>query len=119
MLTHTVIGEIKGSEKPDEIIVVGGHLDSWDLGDGSHDDGAGIVQSMEVLRIFKSLNYIPKRTIRVVLFANEENGLRVEINMLKLQNSKMKNIFLPLNLMREVLLQEELVLIHLIRNLNP
>ena len=76
VLTHTVIGEIKGSEKPDEIIVVGGHLDSWDLGDGSHDDGAGIVQSMEVLRIFKSLNYIPKRTIRVVLFANEENGLR-------------------------------------------
>ena len=76
VLTHTVIGEIKGSEKPDEIIVVGGHLDSWDLGDGSHDDGAGIVQSMEVIRIFKSLNYIPKRTIRVVLFANEENGLR-------------------------------------------
>ena len=76
VLNHTVIGEIKGSEKPDEIIVVGGHLDSWDLGDGSHDDGAGIVQSMEVLRIFKSLNYLPKRTIRVVLFANEENGLR-------------------------------------------
>ena len=76
VLTHTVIGEIKGSEKPDEIIVVGGHLDSWDLGDGSHDDGSGIVQSMEVLRIFKSLNYTPKRTIRVVLFANEENGLR-------------------------------------------
>ena len=76
VLTHTVIGEIKGSEKPDEIIVVGGHLDSWDLGDGSHDNGAGIVHSMEVLRIFKSLNYIPKRTIRVVLFANEENGLR-------------------------------------------
>ena len=76
VLTHTVIGEIKGSEKPYEIIVVGGHLDSWDLGDGSHDDGSGIVQSMEVLRIFKSLNYTPKRTIRVVLFANEENGLR-------------------------------------------
>jgi len=76
VLTHSVIGEIRGSEKPNEIIVIGGHLDSWDLGDGSHDDGAGIVQSMEVLRIFKSLNYIPKRTIRVVLFANEENGLR-------------------------------------------
>ena len=76
VLTHSVIGEIKGSEKPDEIILVGGHLDSWDLGDGSHDDGAGIVQSMEVLRIFKSLNYEPKRTIRVVMFANEENGLR-------------------------------------------
>ena len=76
VLTHTVIGEIKGSQKPEEIILVGGHLDTWDLGDGSHDDGAGIVQSMEVLRIFKSLNYKPKRTIRVVLFANEENGLR-------------------------------------------
>ena len=63
VLTHTVIGEIKGSQKPEEIIVVGGHLDTWDLGDGSHDDGAGIVQSMEVLRIFKSLNYKPKRTI--------------------------------------------------------
>ena len=76
VLTHSVIGEIKGSKKPEEIIVVGGHLDSWDLGDGSHDDGAGIVQAMEVLRIFKNLNYVPKRTIRIVLFANEENGLR-------------------------------------------
>ena len=76
VLTHSVIGEIKGSKKPEEIIVVGGHLDSWDLGDGSHDDGAGIVQSMEVLRIFKNLNYVPNRTIRIVLFANEENGLR-------------------------------------------
>ena len=76
VLSYNVIGQIDGSERSDEIIVVGGHLDSWDLGDGSHDDGAGIVQSMEVLRILKSLNYKPKRTIRVVLFANEENGLR-------------------------------------------
>ena len=76
VLSHNVIAQINGSEKPDEIIVIGGHLDSWDLGDGSHDDGAGIVQSMEVLRILKDLNYSPKRTIRVVLFANEENGLR-------------------------------------------
>ena len=74
--SHNVIGEIKGSKYPNEIIVVGGHLDSWDLGDGAHDDGAGIVQSMEVLRIFKNLNYQPKRTIRVVLYMNEENGLR-------------------------------------------
>lgn len=74
--SHNVIGEIKGSEFPDEIIVVGGHLDSWDLGDGAHDDGAGIVQSMEVLRLFKQMNYQPKRTIRVVLYMNEENGLR-------------------------------------------
>ena len=76
VLSHNVIGEIIGSEFPNEIIVVGGHLDSWDLGDGSHDDGAGIVQSMEVLNIFKKINYIPKRTIRVVLYMNEENGVR-------------------------------------------
>ena len=74
--SFNVIGEIKGSTHPDEIIVVGGHLDSWDLGDGSHDDGAGCVQSMEVLRLLKSSGYKPKRTIRVVLFMNEENGLR-------------------------------------------
>ncbi|TMM53203.1 M20/M25/M40 family metallo-hydrolase [Maribacter algarum] len=74
--SYNVIGEIKGSTNPDEIIVVGGHLDSWDLGDGSHDDGAGCVQSMEVLRILKKTGYKPKRTIRAVLFMNEENGLR-------------------------------------------
>ena len=73
--SYNVIGEIAGSKFPDEIMVVGGHLDSWDLGDGSHDDGAGIVQSMEVLRLFKELKIRPKRTLRVVLFANEENGL--------------------------------------------
>lgn len=74
--SHNVIGEITGSEYPEEIIVVGGHLDSWDLGDGSHDDGAGVVQSMEVLRLFKKSGMRPKRTLRVVLFMNEENGLR-------------------------------------------
>jgi len=74
--SYNVIGEIKGSEYPDEVLVVGGHLDSWDLGDGSHDDGAGCVQSMEVLRLIKETGYKPKRTIRVVLFMNEENGLR-------------------------------------------
>jgi len=74
--SYNVIGEIKGSTHPDEIMVVGGHLDSWDLGDGSHDDGAGCVQSIEVLRILKKTGYKPKRTIRAVLFMNEENGLR-------------------------------------------
>ena len=74
--SYNVIGEITGSEYPDEVMVVGGHLDSWDLGDGSHDDGAGVVQSMEVLRLMKETGYTPKRTIRVVLFMNEENGLR-------------------------------------------
>ena len=74
--SFNVIAEIKGSEFPDEIILVGGHLDSWDIGDGSHDDGAGIVQSMDVLNIFKEIDYELKRTLRVVLFMNEENGLR-------------------------------------------
>nr|WP_242923814.1 M20/M25/M40 family metallo-hydrolase [Pontibacter liquoris] len=74
--SYNVIGEIKGSEKPEEIIVVGGHLDSWDLAEGAHDDGTGIVQSMEVLRLIKKLGIKPKRTIRAVMFMNEENGLR-------------------------------------------
>jgi carboxypeptidase Q len=74
--SFNVIGEIRGSEYPDEIIVVGGHLDSWDLGQGAHDDGAGCVQSIEVLRLFKQMGYKPKRTIRAVMFMNEENGLR-------------------------------------------
>lgn len=76
VLSHNVVGEIKGSQYPDQYIVVGGHLDSWDVGQGAHDDGAGCVQAMEVLRIFKDLNYQPKHTIRVVLFMNEENGTK-------------------------------------------
>lgn len=74
--SYNVIGEITGSEFPKEYILIGGHLDSWDLGDGAHDDGAGVVQSMEVLRLMKVMNIKPKRSIRVVLFMNEENGLR-------------------------------------------
>ena len=73
---HNVIGELTGSEFPNEIITVGGHLDSWDNCEGAHDDGAGCVQTIEILRAFKALGYKPKRTIRFVLFANEENGLR-------------------------------------------
>lgn len=75
-LSYNVIGEIRGSEHPDEIILVGGHLDSWDIGEGAHDDGAGCVQAMDILQLMKRLNYQPKRTIRCVLFMNEENGLR-------------------------------------------
>ncbi len=75
-LSYNVIGEITGSEFPNEYIVVSGHLDSWDLGQGAHDDGAGCVQSIEVLRMFKNLEIRPKRTLRAVLFMNEENGLR-------------------------------------------
>ena len=76
VLSYNVIGEITGSVHPEKIMTVGGHLDSWDLADGSHDDGAGVVQSMAVLECFKKLNYKPKNTIRVVLFMNEENGGR-------------------------------------------
>jgi Zn-dependent M28 family amino/carboxypeptidase len=75
-LTYNVIGEIKGSVFPDKIILIGGHIDSWDLGEGAHDDGAGCVQSMEVLHVFKRLGIKPRHTIRCVLFANEENGLK-------------------------------------------
>jgi len=74
--SFNVIGEIKGSEFPNKYITVGGHLDSWDLAQGAHDDGAGIVQSIEVLRLLKLNGIKPKHTIRVVLFMNEENGLR-------------------------------------------
>ena len=76
VLSYNVIGEITGSEHPEKIMIVGGHLDSWDLADGSQDDGAGVVQSMSVLELFKKLNYKPKNTIRVVLFMNEEFGGR-------------------------------------------
>ena len=75
-VSYNVIGEIRGTEKPDGIITVGGHLDSWDLAEGAHDDGTGVMQSVEVLRIFKSLQIKPKHTIRAVMFMNEENGLR-------------------------------------------
>lgn len=72
--SYNVIGEIKGSENPNRIITVGGHLDSWDLAEGAHDDGTGVMQSVEVLRILKATGYKPKNTIRAVFFMNEENG---------------------------------------------
>ncbi|MBS1510532.1 MAG: M20/M25/M40 family metallo-hydrolase [Bacteroidetes bacterium] len=73
---HNVIGEIKGTEFPDEIITIGGHMDSWDPAEGANDDGAGMVQSIEVLHALNAIGYKPKRTIRIVLFSNEENGGR-------------------------------------------
>lgn len=73
---HNVIAELRGSEFPDEYITIGGHLDSWDPAEGAHDDGTGVVQTIEILRVFKTLGYHPKHTIRFVLFANEENGTR-------------------------------------------
>ena len=71
-----VVAEIRGSEKPDEIVLLGAHLDSWDLGTGAIDDGAGVAMVMETLRLLKELGIQPKRTIRAVLYMNEENGLR-------------------------------------------
>jgi len=76
VVSHNVIGELKGSIYPEKVIVVGGHLDSWDVGEGAHDDGAGIVQSIEVLRIFNSIGIRPKHTLRCILYMNEENGNR-------------------------------------------
>jgi len=76
VLSYNVIGELRGTVKPDEYLVCGGHLDSWDVGEGAHDDGAGCVQAIEVIRTFKVLGIKPKRSIRAVLFMNEENGSR-------------------------------------------
>ncbi len=73
--SYNVVGEIKGTTHPEEIILVGGHLDSWDLGEGAHDDGAGCVHALQVFPLLRKLDYRPKRTFRCVLFMNEENGL--------------------------------------------
>ncbi len=89
--SYNVVGEMRGSSKPQEYIVVGGHLDSWDTGKGANDDGCGIVQSMEVIRIFKALGIKPKCTIRAVAFMNEENGSRggkKYAELVKLKNEK-------------------------------
>ncbi|MEX1201937.1 MAG: M20/M25/M40 family metallo-hydrolase [Ferruginibacter sp.] len=83
VLSYNVVGEIRGTEYSKEIITVGGHLDSWDICEGAHDDGAGCVQSIEVLRTFKKLGIQPKRTVRAVMFMNEENGLRGGLAYLK------------------------------------
>ena len=71
-----VVGELRGREQPDEVVVVGGHLDSWDVGAGASDDGGGCVVTWEALRLMKKLNLRPRRTVRVVLLTNEENGGR-------------------------------------------
>jgi carboxypeptidase Q len=74
--SFNVVGELRGRERPDEVVVVGGHLDSWDVGTGSTDDGGGCVVTWEALRLMKRLNLRPRRTVRVVLWTNEENGTR-------------------------------------------
>ena len=76
VVSHNVIGELKGSEFPDEIITIGGHLDAWEPGEGAHDDGGGCMQSIEVLRLFKKLGIKPKRTVRAVMFMDEEVAQR-------------------------------------------
>ncbi|HEU5056387.1 MAG TPA: M20/M25/M40 family metallo-hydrolase [Kofleriaceae bacterium] len=76
VVSHNVVGELRGSEKPDEVVVIGGHIDSWDVGQGAHDDGGGCVIAMQALTVLRRLGLRPRRTIRVVLFTNEENGLR-------------------------------------------
>jgi len=91
VLSYNVIGEIRGSTFPKEIMVVGGHLDSWDLGDGAHDGGAGVVQSMDVLRLIRASGYKPKRTLRVVLFMNKENGLHGGTKYAELARRKGEN----------------------------
>lgn len=73
-LSYNVIGELTGTAHPNKFITVGGHLDSWDLAEGAHDDGTGVMQSAEVLRIFKAIGYRPKNSVRAVFFMNEENG---------------------------------------------
>lgn len=86
--SHNVVAEIKGSEYPEEIILVGGHMDSWDVAGGAHDDGAGCVHAMEVIRTLRAIGYQPKRTIRCVLFMNEENGLGGALAYAKESNAK-------------------------------
>jgi len=89
--SYNVIGEVRGTEFPDEIITVGGHIDSWDITEGAHDDGGGCVQSVGVWRIFNELGYKPKRTLRVVMFIDEEmnqRGGRKYAELAKLNNEK-------------------------------
>ena len=74
-LSQNVVADLRGRERPDEIVLIGAHLDSWDLGTGAHDDGAGVAIVMDALRVLKAANLVPRRTVRAVLFMNEENGL--------------------------------------------
>ena len=76
VMSANVVAEIRGSEKPEEIVLIGAHLDSWDLATGAIDDGSGVAMVMETMRLLKEMKLTPRRTIRAVLFMNEENGLR-------------------------------------------
>ena len=91
-----VIGELRGRDKPDEIVVIGGHIDSWDVGQGAHDDGAGCVTMMEAVRVLAQLGLAPRRTIRVVLFTNEENGTRGAKGYAEQHKSELANTVLAI-----------------------
>lgn len=92
MQAHNVVAEIRGSEKPDEVVIVGGHQDSWDLGTGATDNGTGTVVAMEVLRAIAALKLQPKRTLRVVLFSGEEQGLLGSKAYVKAHEAELPNI---------------------------
>lgn len=96
VLSYNVIGEMRGTTLPNEVITVGGHLDSWDLAEGAHDDGTGCVQSIEVIRTFKALGIQPKRTIRAVMFMNEENGLKGGTQYAEVAKSENKKFIMAL-----------------------
>ena len=91
-----LVGEIEGREKPDEIVLVGGHIDSWDVGVGAMDDGGGCIVTWEALRLLKRLGLRPRRTVRVVLFTNEENGLRGALGYLERHAGEAKSHVLAL-----------------------
>ena len=94
--SHNVIGELTGTEFPDQIITVGGHIDSWDVGHGAHDDGSGCMQSIQVLRLFQKLGIKPRHTIRAVMFMNEENGTRGGLKYAELAKKNMENHLIAL-----------------------
>ena len=94
--SYNVVGEVLGSERPDEVVVIGGHFDSWDVGTGATDDGGGCVVTWDALRLMKRLNLRPRRTVRVVLWTNEENGLRGGLGYLEKHRPHIDNHVLML-----------------------
>jgi hypothetical protein len=94
--SFNVVGELRGSVHPEEVITVGGHLDSWDLAEGAHDDGTGCMQSIEIIRAFKALGIQPKRSIRAVMFMNEENGLRGGTKYAEIAKSENKKFIMAM-----------------------
>ena len=98
MPSANVVGEVIGSEKPDELVLLGAHLDSWDLGTGAVDDGAGIAAVLESARLIAELPRRPRRTVRVVLFANEESGLRGALDYAKVHSAELAKHALALEL---------------------